>query len=82
MIYFQNGEYQTLSSYIDSFKHFINYNSESIEVEIRKSGITFCNFLNLLIKLKLDPDQKNAEKIRKQVNESKFLMKDWVLQQL
>ncbi len=82
MIYFQNGEYQTLSSYIDSFKHFINYNTESIEVEIRKSGITFCNFTSLLIKLKLDPDQKKAAKVRKEVNESKFLMKDWVLRQL
>ena len=82
MIYFQNGEYQTLTSYLDSFKHFINYNSEPLGENVKQSGITLCNFLNLLVKLKLDPDQKNADKLKKEIGESKFLMKTWILQHL
>lgn len=82
MIYYKNGEYQTLISYLDSFKHFINYNSEVLGENVKRSGINLCNFLNLLIKLKLDPDQKNTEKLRKEIKDSKFLLKDWVLQQL
>ncbi|MBP8917435.1 MAG: hypothetical protein KBD42_14150 [Chitinophagales bacterium] len=82
MIYFEKGEFQVLHSYIDSFKHFINYNSETIEGVIKTSGLTFCNLMNLMIKLKLDPDQKNADKLRKEILESEFLMKEWFLKQV
>ncbi len=82
MIYFKTANYQVLHSYIDSFKHFINYNTEAIQDVIQKSGISFCNLLNLLVKLKLDPDKKNTERLRKEILESEFLMKEWFLQQL
>ncbi|MBC8048226.1 MAG: hypothetical protein H7Y00_15610 [Fimbriimonadaceae bacterium] len=79
MIYFEKEEYLALLSYLDSFKHFIAYNSDSLEGSISSTRAKFCNYLSQLTKLKMDPDKKHVVKLKSEIEADSFLLKGWFL---
>lgn len=82
MIYFEQKEYLVLLSYLDSFKHFISYNIDSLEEIISTNRIKFCAYLSQLVKVKTDPDKKNEKKLKAEIEADQFLLKDWLLEKL
>lgn len=82
MIYFVKREYITLLSHLESFKHFITYNKSLVEEVHYQAAIKFCNYLTQLCKLRLDPNNKNSEKLRRAIEADRFLMKQWLLQNI
>lgn len=82
MIYFDNKDYLTLLSYLDSFKHFLTYNKLIFDEHTYDSQMKFCNYLNQLTKLKMDPNKKDAEKLRNDVDTNNFESKQWLLKHL
>ncbi|MFN0276815.1 MAG: hypothetical protein ACKVPJ_13795 [Chitinophagales bacterium] len=82
MIYFEQKEYLVLLSYLDSFKHFISYNIDSLEEIISNNRIKFCAYLSQLVKVKTDPDKKNEKKLKAEIEADQFLLKDWLLEKL
>lgn len=82
MIYFEMKEYITLLSYIDSFKHFIAYNSRVLEPAVAESRSKFCNFVSQLTKIQLNPNKKDKQKLRTDIEANAFVLKGWLISHL
>ncbi|MFN3939036.1 MAG: hypothetical protein ACK4IY_00525, partial [Chitinophagales bacterium] len=82
MIFFARQDYITLLSHLESFKHFIIYNKSLVEEVFMQAAAKFCNYLMQLCKLRLDPNKKNVEKLRKTIEADRFFLKQWLLENI
>lgn len=82
MIYFTQKEYLVLLSYLDSFKHFLTYNHSLLESSVQQVKNKFLLYLTQLTKLRMDPNKKNTEKLKREIEAETFVLKEWLLKQL
>lgn len=80
MSLYELGFIENAISSIDAFKHFLN-NSKLIREDIKKKNLNFINYVNGLIKLKLNFDEYELRKLLLKIkNENEIVYKDWIIE--
>lgn len=81
-IFFETGEYESLISLLDSFKHYFDSNSK-IPDYIRQRFEDYANFLKKVINAKIKGDDFRLMKIRKEIEKAPvFENKSWLLEKI
>lgn len=73
LIYFEKKELDVLASYLESFRHFIMYNKNSVDGDVTNQFRNFNKYLSAIMKLDPYPKSKEKVKLRAQIESDKHV---------
>jgi len=82
-ILYETSDFEEAFLEIDRIKHFIRNNTKKIPVSVRNYSKEFLDIYNILLKLKLNPYQKDIGFFSNSVSKSSTLInKDWFVEKI